>query len=187
MSDKSSFFTRITVRVKALLSKHWLGSAGRRFRQTTTVISDYTHEKIRPAERLAEAPDLGWKALQGAALEKHARALKEYAEEETERVEVELRRKTLDSKVRQEKATADKLESEARTAQIVELQERIKLLDNLKRVGAIPIWDEDGNMRIVKAAPDFAWDGLQEKLLKTGELPALSNTQPESQEETKTD
>src|ERR1039458_3005398 len=100
MSDRVDIIARITARVRALLPKDWLGTAGRRFRQTTTVISDYTHEKIRPSERLEEAPDLAWKAVQGAALEKHARALKEYAEEEGERVEIELKRKTLQSKAR---------------------------------------------------------------------------------------
>jgi hypothetical protein len=176
MPDKAGIIARITARVRALLPKDWLGPAGRRFRQTTTTISDYTHEKIRIGERLDEAPDLAWKAVQGAATEKHANALKAYAQEESERIEIELKRKTLHSKARQEDATADKLESEARTAQIREIQERIKLFDDLKRLGAIPIWDQDGNLSITKAPPQFEWDELQERLLKTRELPTLKDT-----------
>jgi hypothetical protein len=182
MSDRVDIIARITARVRALLPKDWLGTAGRRFRQTTTVISDYTHEKIRPSERLEEAPDLAWKAVQGAALEKHARALKEYAEEEGERVEIELKRKTLQSKARQESATAEKLEAEARTARIREVQERIKLFDDLKRFSAIPLWDQDGNLSIAKAPREFDWDELQERILKTKELQMLRDTsEPEGQ------
>jgi len=189
MSDNPSSITRIVV-VRALRPRDWLRAAGRRFRQTMTAISDYAHEKIRPGERLDEAPELGWKAVQGAALEKHARALKEYAGEENERIEIELKRKTVDSRTRQEKATADKLESEARVSQIRELQERIKLFDELRRFGAIPVWDVDGNMRVIKAPPNLAWDELQKQLLETGELPPMCETSiadTESQEESKSD
>lgn len=176
MPDKPGFLTRVRVHVEALLQKHWRGTAGRRFRRTITVVSDYTHDKIRPAEKLDEAPDLAWKAVKGAALEKHARALKEYAEEENERIDAELKRQTISSKSRQEKATADKLESEARVAKIKELQERIKLFDELKRFGAIPIWDSDGNMRVIKAPAAFAWDELQQEILKGETLPQLSDS-----------
>jgi hypothetical protein len=140
-----------------------------------TVVSDYTHEKIRPAERVAQAPDLAWKAVQGAALEKHAKALKDYADEESQRVDLALKRKTAESKARQEKATADRMESEARISQIKELQERIRLFDELKRFGAIPVWDDDGNINVLKAPPDFDWEELQQQVLKTGELPALTD------------
>jgi hypothetical protein len=188
MPDRVGLITRIIVRVRALLPKDWLSIAGRRFRQTTTVISDYTHDKIRPGERLTEAPELGWKAVQGAALEKHARALKEYAEEENERLEIELKRQTLSSKARQENATAKKLESDVRASQIRELQERIKLFDDLRRFGAVPVWDKDGNMIVVKAPAGFDWEALQAQVLKTGELPMLDNPGLESEsEQTKND
>jgi hypothetical protein len=174
MPEKTGIATRITARVRALLPKDWLGGAGRLFRKATTAMSDFTHKNIRPGERLNEAPDLGWKAVQGAALEKHARAVKQYAEEENERIEIELKRKTLHSKERQENAAADKLESEARIAQIRELQERIKLFDDLKRFGAVPVWDQDGNLSLSKAPPNFNWDELQEQLLKTKEISMLN-------------
>jgi hypothetical protein len=175
MPDRADIIARITARVRALLPEDWLGPAGRRFRRATTTISDYAHEKIRPRERLDEAPDLAWKAVQGAATEKHANALKAYAAEESERIDIELKRKTLRSKARQESATADKLESEARTAQIRELQERVKLFDDLKRLGAMPIWDQDGNLSVSKAPPQFDWDELQERLFETKELPPPSD------------
>jgi hypothetical protein len=79
------------------------------------------------------------------------------------------------------------LESEARTAQIRELQERIKLFDDLRRFGAIPMWDEDGNMRMAKASPDFDWDGLQKQLFKTGELQKLSDSSTVETDKSRTD
>ena len=165
----------------------WLGRAGKLFRQTTTVLSNFTHEHVRPQERLEQAPDLAWKAVEGAASEKYAKALRDYAEEEKQRVETTLERRTLESKVRQENATADRLEAESRMAQIKELEARIQLFDKLKALGAMPTWDSKGNMRVVRAAKDFDWDNLQERLLQTSELPQLgdpSGSEPEKDPET---
>ena len=179
MSEKKKLITRIVARVTCLLPKDWLGRAGRRFRQTTTVVSDYAHEHIRTGERLEQAPDLIWKAAEGAAHEKYAKALKDYAEEEKERVDTELKRRTMDSKARQETAAAAKMESEARTAQIKELDARIDLFDKLKRCGAVPVWNENGNMTVSKVPADFNWDALQDLFLRTGELPKLEGPSKE--------
>ena len=104
-----------------MLPKDWLGRAGKRFRQTTTAISDFSEQHIRLGEKVDAAPELAWRALQGAASEKYARALKDYAEEEKDKLDSELKRRTLESNARQAKATADKLESEARIAQLNEM------------------------------------------------------------------
>jgi hypothetical protein len=146
------------------------------FRQTTTILSDFTREHVRPQERLEQAPDLAWKAVEGAASEKYAKALRDYAEEEKQRVETTLERRTLESKVRQENATADRLEAESRVAQIKELEARIELFDKLKQLGALPTWDSKGTMRILRAPHDFDWDALQERFLQTLEFPKLEGS-----------
>ena len=58
---------------------------------------DWAKEDLRIAERLREAPDLAWSAAEGAAHEKRAKALREYAEEEAARVENLLKAKTSQS------------------------------------------------------------------------------------------
>jgi hypothetical protein len=173
MPEKRGFISRVMARVTCLLPEDWRGKAGRRFRNTTTAISDYSHEHIRIGERLEGAPDLAWKALEGAAQEKHAKALRDYAEEEKSRLDSELKRRTLESNARQAKASADKSDSEARVAQIAEMDARLELFDKLKGRNAIPIWDDKGNMTVVRAPKDFDWDGLQDRVLKTGEIPRL--------------
>ena len=173
MREKESTVSRIVARVRCMLPRDWLGRAGKRFRQTTNAISDFSEKHIRIGEKVEAAPDLAWKALQGAASEKYAKALKDYAEEERERLDSELKRRTLESNARQVKAAADKLESEARIAQINEMDARLSFFDKLKQRNAIPIWDDSGNMTFARAPQDYDWDGLQDRVLRTGELPRL--------------
>lgn len=173
---------RALARVRCLLPTDWLGRAGKRFRQTTTAISDFSEEHIRLKDKATEAPDLAWKAVEGAAHEKFAKALRDYAEEERERLDAELKRRTLESSARQAKASADKMESEARLAQIVEMNARLELFDKLRLRNAIPIWDDRGNMAVMKAPKDFDWDSLQEKLLTRREIPKVAESIQESLE-----
>src|SRR5260370_36276773 len=80
MPEKETTLRRIVARVRCMLPKDWLGPAGKRFRQTTTAISDFSEQHIRLGEKVDAAPELAWRALQGAANGKYARALKDYAE-----------------------------------------------------------------------------------------------------------
>jgi hypothetical protein len=148
--------------VKAIPAVEWLGAAGARFRRT---LGDFNRNSLRPRERIEAAPDLAWKAAEGLAHEKRARALKDYAEVAKDEAATELARKTLESKSRQENALADKMESEARFARIKEMEARLELVDKLKSVGAIPIWDEKGKMTFVKAPPDYDWAQLEQSII----------------------
>jgi hypothetical protein len=177
MSEKEGKVRRVIARMRGLTPKDWLGKAGKRFRQTTTAISDFSEEKLHLSERLEAAPDLGWKALEGAAHEKYAKALRDYAEEEKDRLDSELKRRTLESNARQAKASADKMESEARVAQINEMDARLQLFDKLQARNAIPVWDDKGNMTVVRAPKDFDWSALQDHILRTGELPKLTSAE----------
>jgi hypothetical protein len=162
--------TRILARVRALSPKDWLGKAGKRFKKTATAISDFAEEH----EVVDKAADLGFKAIKGKAEAEYSTALKNYSEEERNKVDTELKRRTIESSAREAEATAKKSESEARVAQIREMEARLALFDNLKARNAIPIWDDEGNMTVVRVGKNFDWDTLQDRFLSTGELPKLT-------------
>jgi hypothetical protein len=162
MGDKTRILSRIVARVRAIPAVDWLGSAGKRFRRT---LGDFSRDSLRPGERIEAAPDLVWKAAEGLAHEKRAKALKDYAEVAKDEAATELARKTLESKNRQERALADKMESEARVAQVKKMEARLELVEKLRGVGAVPIWDKKGKMTIVKAPTDYDWSQLEDGII----------------------
>jgi hypothetical protein len=166
MSDKPGVFSRVVARVHAMLPEHWRGNAGKRYRETTEAISEYSKKNIRIKERLDEAPDV----IANTLKLKSNDALLKAAEEENKRIASELARETLSDKARQEKATADRMETEARTAKIKELQERITLVEKLRAVNCIPVWDKEGNMRVLKAPANYDWDGLTTAIVQSADL-----------------
>lgn len=166
MSDEPGVFSRVVARVRAMLPEHWRGSAGKRYRETTEAISEYSKKNIRIRERLDDAPDV----IANTLKLKSNDALLKAAEEENKRIASELARETLSDKARQEKATADRMETEARTAKIKELQERITLVEKLQAVNCIPVWDKDGNMRVLKAPANYDWDGLTTAIVQSVDL-----------------
>lgn len=161
---------RVTTRLRAMLPGDWVSEAGQRFRKTLKGISSYTARHIKPEERAAEAPDLAWTAIRGAANEKQSRALVNFAQEEQTKINSELALRTSNDKARQEKAVADRLESEARMAQVKEIEERIVLVDKLRGLGLAPIWDRSGAMIFVKVGPDYDWEGLTSRLVTANDL-----------------
>jgi hypothetical protein len=151
---------RFFVRIWAMLPEHWRGAAGERFRQTTGAITDYATEHVRIGERLSEAPDLAWRAVEGAASQKHSEAVLFYSKDENARIKNDLERRTLEHKVRRDGAEASRAESEARLAEIREIEARIELVDKLRRLRCVPVWRADGTMIITRAPSDFDWDEL---------------------------
>ena len=105
--------------------------------------------------------------------EKHSRTLVNFADEEQKRIAAELSKMTLQDKVRQEKATADRMEADARAAILKELEGRIAFVDKLRELRLIPLWDARGNMMFVKAPPNYDWDGLAGEMLKNRDLDIL--------------
>src|ERR1039457_540080 len=118
MSKRHGILMRVRAKVRALLPEHWRGAAGERFRQTAATISEYSQEHVRVRERMEEAPDVIWDSLK----ERSSRTLVNAAEEEGKRIASELARQTLTDKTRQERATAERLEAEARISKISEIQ-----------------------------------------------------------------
>ena len=160
MSDAEGVIARIKARLLALLPTDWAGRAGGRFRKSMRGIADYAESDLHVSERAREAPDLAWTAVEGLASEKHARALLDYARGENERIDQELKRRTLHSKIRQEEATAAKVEAEARIAEINEIRARLDLIKELRAIGAVPILDSGQKIKIATAPKGFDWLAL---------------------------
>jgi hypothetical protein len=51
---------------------------------------------------------------------------------------------------------------------------RLAFFDKLRQRNAVPIWDDQGNMTFARAPKDYDWDGLQDRMLRPGELPKLN-------------
>jgi hypothetical protein len=167
MSDKPGLLARVKAKIRALHPENWQGEAGQRFRSTIDNISEYSKKSVRIRERLEEAPDVAWNSIKV----KSSEALVNAAEEEQTRIASELARRTLTDKARQESATADRLETEARTAKIQEMEARLRLVESLRKANCVPVWDAHGKMTVLKAPPDYDWDGLNSNLLQATELP----------------
>lgn len=166
MSDTPTLLDRVKAKIRALLPEHWRGKAGKRYRTTIGGISDYSKQNIRIREKLEEAPDVAWNSLKL----KSSEALRNAADEENKRIASELARQTLTDKARQERATADRMETEARISKIKELEERLALVEKLRSANAVPVWDSQGKMTVLKAPADYDWDGLTKRLLVGGDL-----------------
>ena len=147
-------------KVRALLPGDWSGRAGDKFRQTAEAISDFAKSD---AARLKteEALDLSWKKFEGIASKEHAEAMARYADEENKRIDAVLKKRTLESKARKAEAEARITEAEAGLKEVALMQARIALVERLREQGLVPISDEKGSMRIVKAPSDFNWEALQ--------------------------
>ena len=166
MCEKRGLLSRLRITVLALLPEQWRGEAGLRFRTTVNAVSEFTKEHIRPSERIQEAPDVLWDTIR----ERSSRTGVNLADEEQKRIASELARRTLEDKVRQEKATADRLEAEANIAKIQQQQAMLEYIERLKKVGVVPVWDKEGPMMFIKAPLEYDWDSLANSLLRLSEL-----------------
>ena len=170
MLDLTDFITRVKARVTALLPEQWKGKAGERFRETVDTLSDYTKKNVRVGERLREAPDVLWETLK----QKSSEALVNAAEEEHKRIEIELARQTLVAKRRQEEASADKAETEARMLRIDEIEKRLAFIEKLRKSGMVCVWSSEGQMTFLKAPLNFNWEDLIKRAITNDELTLAS-------------
>jgi len=159
-----SIKARIIAKVRALLPEDWLRAAGSRFRETSTQLSGGQDVATAVGDGAA-------RFAVGHASHKHADAVRNYAEEEHLKVETELARRTLESRTRQEEARAEQEETRARMLRTEELMGRLKFFDALRESNALPIWDQNGNMSVVKAPVGFDWDEARNRLLSGAFLP----------------
>jgi hypothetical protein len=158
MSADEHQLIKSVARVTPVLEEDWLSKAGTLWRSTMQGISDFNKKYLKLDEKAAATPDLVWRAAEGYASERHARAMADYSKAENDRIDAELRRRTLISKVRQEEAEASKREAEARIARITEIKARLELCDQLRKIGVtIDVVSEDLSVRKLPAdAPDMS-------------------------------
>jgi rhamnose utilization protein RhaD (predicted bifunctional aldolase and dehydrogenase) len=79
----------------------------------------------------------------------------ESADQEAERIDNVLESQTLRLKARREQAVVERMEAEARQAQINEVRARVELAVMLSKQGVMPVWDSQGRMRVMKAPADY--------------------------------
>lgn len=150
MSESTVHSRRFVARLRAFLEEDWRGKAGAFFRRGISSISEVSGEYLHLGEKAEEAPDLVWRAVQGLAGEKHAKAVSDYARAENEKIDLALKQRVLDDKVRQEKATADKLDAEAAIAKINELKARAELAKTLNDLNMAITVAPDGGIRVFR-------------------------------------
>ena len=164
MHDRDGYLLRFVARVRALTPDDWLLGPGRMFRRTFDAVLRFNREHVQIEEKIEDAPSLAWKAVEGAALQKHASATLQYAQEESQRIQIEQQKRVLEAKVRQENATADKLEAEARIFQIRELEARYELARKLRDAGITFVTDNRGVTNFIPVPPGYDWHLLTGRL-----------------------
>lgn len=151
MCKRETGLRRLIARMRAILDEDWVADAGKVFRRGVSAISDVNEEYLHLEDKAAEAPELAWRAVQGLAGEKHAKAVADYAKAENERIDIALKRRIFDDKARQEHAAADKLEAEAALAKLNELKARVELATALQGLG-VALTVETGGAILVRTS-----------------------------------
>lgn len=150
MPEQPTPTLRFIARLRAIFEEDWKGQAGAFFRRGMSAISDVNKEHLHLEEKVGETPELAWRAVKGLAEEKHAKSIADYARAENEKIDLALKKRVLDDKVRQEKAMAAKLEAEAALAKINELKARAELARTMSDLGFAITVAEDSEIRIVR-------------------------------------
>jgi biotin carboxyl carrier protein len=151
MFERETILRRFVARLRAILDDDWLAKAGSAFRRGVSAISDVNDEYLHVEDKVAETPELAWRAVQGLAGEKHAKAVADYARAENEKIDLALKSRVMEDKVRQERASADKLEAEAALAKLNELKARAELAMALQDLGVTLTVNSTGIINVRKS------------------------------------
>lgn len=163
---KPSVLTRLLAQVHALLPEDWFGRAGKRFSDTTDAISEFAQEhQVRPADLAHEGVELARTALHGKANKDLAAAVKDFAEAERTKIDAELQRRSLESRIRKE-------EAEAALAELQVVHSEADLLKKMKKLGVVIYKDDSGHLSVLPAAATIdltrlAQQRMQEAVIKT--------------------
>jgi len=160
MAEQKQSARRWIVAVTSLFPANWFGSTGERFRNSIEEIAEFSSRQQLPAIN-DEAPDLAWRKMEGIAHREHATALKEFAEAESRRIEIELERRSL-------KAEVSRAQAEARLAEIRALEAEIEFVSKLKEIGVIVVRNEHGDLTVLPAPANYDYDALAERIRKEG-------------------
>jgi hypothetical protein len=164
--SKPSVLARLLAHVHALLPEDWFGRAGKRFSGTTDAISEFAHEhQVRPADLAHEGVELARTALHGKANKDLAAAVKDFAEAERTKIDAELQRRSLESRIRKE-------EAEAALAELRVVHSEADLLKKMKELGVVIYKDDSGHLTVLPAAATvdlatLAEQRMQKAVIKT--------------------
>jgi threonyl-tRNA synthetase len=112
------------------------------------MVSEYTERhELRPTDVLGEAIELGRRKVEGVAFKEYATVVKEFADAEQRRIDTELQRRTIGSRIRKE-------EAEARAAELTVLEKELELLKKLNETGVTIRRDESGNLTVLPLPPN---------------------------------
>jgi biotin carboxyl carrier protein len=151
MPETDSSIFRFIARVKAIFEVDWAGQAGERWRRTIGAMSRFNRAHLQLDDKAKAAPGLAWGAVEGLATEKRAKAAADYSKAENDRIDAALKRRVMEDKARQERATANKLEAEAVQARIQEIKARVALARECEGLGVAIVIDSDGTIRVCSA------------------------------------
>lgn len=139
-------------------------------------------QHLTPSEVTEDVVVLARRKIEGAASREHAEALKNYASEEAQRIDILLKERTLETRIRQEAATAAKLESEARLARIKESDALVELLRKVHELGVTLRIDGENNIDVSKAPVGFDWQRFIKQVIAENGALSKTNLLPPSQE-----
>src|SRR5262249_13589798 len=139
-------------------------------------------------KHVSETYEATWARAKGSILgEASSRALKTFEEADKVKTEAALARRTVEAKIKQEQATANRIEAEARKllaeaqkaeaeakkAEAEALKTRVDALvtftDRLKEMGVACWFDDHGNLHWHAVPKDADWEKLNSRIL-TAEL-----------------
>jgi hypothetical protein len=126
---------RLLVRITPQFAEDWAGFVGELFRGGVKKIDAYNRDHAKIGEKVDEAPDMLWRAADGATSVQHAQAQAAYSQAENGRIDAELKKRTLEARTRHEEADAERAEAEAGVARVREIQARIELVQQLNAIG----------------------------------------------------
>ena len=152
----------LRAKIDALLPTEWIGNAGKLFRRAGEVIEDYNDQYARVDDKMHEAPEVLWKSAQI----KSSQTDLNFVQVEEKKIGMELARKSLLDKLRQENAAADLAETNAQIAKVQLAKAVLELSNALRDAGTIMRFSKDGSVTVCPAPEGYDYTGLCEEVQK---------------------
>jgi len=162
--SKQGALSRVLAQVRALLPEDWFGRAGKKLSETTKAISEFAEEhQVRPKDLAHEGVELTRTALHGKANKDLAAAVRDFAEAERTKIETELQRRSLESRVRKD-------EAEAALAELQVVHSEAALMKKLKKLRVVIRRDDSGHLTVLPCPAQVDLNALAEKRIQEAVL-----------------
>jgi hypothetical protein len=152
----------LRAKIDALLHAEWIGNAGKLFRKAGEVIEDYNDQYAHVDDKMHEAPEVLWKSAQI----KSSQTDLNFVQVEEKKIGMELARKSMLDKLRQEKAAADLAETNAQIAKVQLAKAVLDLSNGLKDAGTIMRFSKDGSVTVCPAPEGYDYSALNVEVKK---------------------